>query len=113
MKIKLLAIGKTDDKNLQELIRTYEQRLRHYVKFEQKLLPDIKNSKNLSNAQQKEREGELLLKELQASDHVLLLDEKGNEFRSIEFSRFLQKKMNAGTKQLVLIIVSPSSLCIH
>ena len=107
MKIKLLAIGKTDDKNLQELIRTYEQRLRHYVKFEQKLLPDIKNSKNLSNAQQKEREGELLLKELQASDHVLLLDEKGNEFRSIEFSRFLQKKMNAGTKQLVLIIGGP------
>ena len=107
MKIKLLAVGKTDDKNLQELIRTYEHRLRHYIKFEQKYIPDIKNSKNLSNAQQKEREGELLLKELQSSDHVLLLDEKGKEFRSVEFSGFLQKKMNAGMKQLILIIGGP------
>lgn len=107
MKIKLLAIGKTDDKNLQSLIRTYELRLKHYVKFELCILPDIKNTKNLSQDQQKEKEGELILKELQNTDQLILLDEKGQEFRSIDFSKFLQKKMNAGIKQLVFVIGGP------
>ncbi len=107
MKIKLLAIGKTDDKSLQTLIRTYEQRLKHYVKFELFVIPDIKNSKNLSRDQQKEKEGEMILKELQATDELILLDEKGKEFRSIEFSSFLQKKMNSGIKQLVFVIGGP------
>jgi len=107
MRIKLLAIGKTDDKSLQILIQTYEQRLKHYVKFELFVIPDIKNSKNLSQGQQKEKEGELILKELQATDQLILLDEKGKEFRSIEFSQFLQKKMNSGIKQLVFVIGGP------
>ena len=107
MKIKLLAIGKTDDKNLQALIRTYEQRLKHYIKFELCILPDIKNSKNLSQNQQKEKEGVLIEKEIQATDQLILLDEKGKEFRSIEFSHFLQKKMNSGIKQLVFVIGGP------
>lgn len=107
MKIKLLAIGKTDDKSLQTLIGTYEQRLKHYVKFELFVIPDIKNSKNLSQDQQKEKEGELILKEIQATDQLILLDEKGKEFRSIEFSSFLQKKMNSGIKQLVFVIGGP------
>ena len=107
MRIKLLAIGKTDDKSLQILIQTYEQRLKHYVKFELFVIPDIKNSKNISQGQQKEKEGELILKELQATDQLILLDEKGKEFRSIEFSKFLQKKMNSGIKQLVFVIGGP------
>jgi len=107
MKIKLLAIGKTDDKNLQSLIQNYELRLKHYVKFELYILPDIKNSKNLSRMEQKEREGELILKEIQAADQMVLLDEKGKEFRSIEFSKFLQKKMNSGIKQLIFVIGGP------
>ena len=107
MRIKLLAIGKTDDKSLQILIQTYEQRLKHYVKFELFVIPDIKNSKNLSQGQQKEKEGELILKELQTTDQLILLDEKGKEFRSIEFSKFLQKKMNSGIKQLVFVIGGP------
>ena len=107
MRIKLLAIGKTDDKSLQILIQTYEQRLKHYVKFELFVIPDIKNSKNLSQGQQKEKEGELILKELQATDQLILMDEKGKEFRSIEFSKFLQKKMNSGIKQLVFVIGGP------
>jgi 23S rRNA (pseudouridine1915-N3)-methyltransferase len=107
MKIKLLAIGKTDDKNLQQLIETYQNRLKHYIKFEIAIIPDIKNVKNLSKNQQKEKEGELILKQLQPTDQLILLDEKGKEFRSIEFSKFLQKKMNSGIKQLVLVIGGP------
>ncbi|NOQ91552.1 MAG: 23S rRNA (pseudouridine(1915)-N(3))-methyltransferase RlmH [Flavobacteriaceae bacterium] len=107
MKIKLLAIGKTDDKNLQALISSYENRLKHYIKFEIEIIPDIKNVKNLSEEQQKGKEGELILKKIQATDNLVLLDEKGYEFRSMEFSRFLQKKMNSGIKQMVLVIGGP------
>jgi len=107
MKIKLLAIGKTDDKNLQTLIETYQNRLKHYINFEIEIIPDLKNVKNLSEAQQKEKEGTLILKRLNATDVLILLDEKGKEFRSVDFSQFLQKKMNAGIKQLVLVIGGP------
>lgn len=107
MKIKILAIGKTDDKNLLALIKTYEQRLEHYVKFELIVLPDIRNTKNLSIKQQKEKEGELILKNTQPTDQLILLDEKGKDFGSIEFSQFLQKKMNSGIKNLVLVIGGP------
>jgi 23S rRNA (pseudouridine1915-N3)-methyltransferase len=107
MKIKLLAIGKTDDKNLQALVQSYENRLKHYIRFEIELIPDIKNAKNLSKNQLKEKEGELILKKIKSDDNLILLDEKGHEFRSIEFSRFLQKKMNSGIKQMILVIGGP------
>lgn len=107
MKIVLLAIGKTDDKNLIQLIDNYQNRLKHYIKFELDIIPDIKNVKNLSEAQQKEKEGEIILKKLQPTDHLILLDEKGKEFRSVNFADFLQKKMNSGIKQLVLVIGGP------
>lgn len=107
MKIKLLAIGKTDNKQIELLFDIYRKRLNHYVKFELEVIPDIKNSKNLSEKEQKEKEGEQILKRVQATDQLILLDEKGREFRSVEFSQFLQKKMNAGVKQLVLVIGGP------
>ena len=107
MKIKLLAIGKTDDKNLIQLINTYENRLKHYIKFELDIIPDIKNAKNLSEQQQKEKEGELILAKLQPTDELILLDDKGKQFTSIEFSDYLQKKMNAGIKQLIFVIGGP------
>lgn len=107
MKIKLLVIGKTDDKNLLQLISTYQNRLQHYIKFELEVIPDIKNVKNLSQLQQKEKEGSLILQRLQPSDQLILLDEKGKEFRSVEFANWLQKKMNSGIKQLVLVIGGP------
>ena len=107
MKIKLLAIGKTDDKNLNSLIETYQGRLKHYIKFELEIIPDIKNVKNLSENQQKEKEGELILSKLQPTDQLVLLDEKGKDFRSLEFSQYLQKKMNSGIKQLVFAIGGP------
>lgn len=107
MKIKLLAIGKTDDKNLIQLIDIYKNRLKHYIKFELEIIPDIKNVKKLSEAQQKEKEGELILAKLQNTDQLVLLDDKGKDFTSIQFSQYLQKKMNSGIKQLVLVIGGP------
>lgn len=107
MKIKLLAIGKTDDKNLQVLIQNYEKRLKHYIKFELEVIPDLKNAKNLSESEQKEKEGNLILKKVNPSDQLILLDEKGVMHTSKEFSKFMQKKMNAGIKQLVLVIGGP------
>lgn len=107
MTIKLLAIGKTDSKPLQSLISEYEKRLKHYVKFEIEVIPDIKNAKNLSEAQQKEKEGELILKKLVPTDVLILLDENGKQLSSVGFSEYLQKKMNAGIKQLVMVIGGP------
>lgn len=107
MQITLLAIGKTDDKQLQLLIDTYQKRLSHYVKFDFEIIPDLKNTKNLSETQQKEKEGEALLKKIQTSDRVLLLDENGKQFSSVAFSQQIQKHMNAGIKRLVFIIGGP------
>ncbi|HCE55848.1 MAG: 23S rRNA (pseudouridine(1915)-N(3))-methyltransferase RlmH [Lutibacter sp.] len=107
MKIKLLAIGKTDDKNLQTLIEAYQNRLKHYINFEIDVIADLKNVKNLTETQQKEKEGELILKKIAATDVLILLDEKGTQFSSVAFSEYLQKKMNSGVKQLVLVIGGP------
>ena len=107
MNIRLLAIGKTDNKNLQSLIDEYTKRLSFYIKFDLEIIPDIKNVKNLSEAQQKEKEGELILSKLAATDQLILLDENGTTFSSIGFSDYLQKKMNAGIKTLVFVIGGP------
>lgn len=107
MQITLIAIGKTDSSELGKLISVYEKRLGHYVKFHFVVIPDLKNSKNLSEKLQKEKEGELILKQVHSSDTVLLLDEQGKQFSSLEFSKFLQKKMNSGIKNLVLVIGGP------
>lgn len=107
MNIKVLAIGKTDSKPLQRLISEYENRLKHYVRFELATIPDIKNVKNLSELQQKEKEGELILKKLAPTDILVLLDENGKQLSSIDFSKYLQKKMNSGIKQLVFVIGGP------
>ena len=107
MNIKLIAIGKTDDTQLIALIERYQNRLKHYIKFNFEIIPDIKNVKNLSEKQQKEKEGELILKQLTPTDVLVLLDENGKQFTSVEFSQYLQKKMNAGIKQLIFVIGGP------
>ncbi len=107
MNIRLLAIGKTDNKALQTLIDDYTKRLSFYVKFDLEIIPDIKNVKNLSEAQQKEKEGELILSKITPTDQLILLDENGKIFSSVGFSDFLQKKMNAGIKTLVFVIGGP------
>jgi len=107
MTIKLLAIGKTDNKELQKLIDDYQKRLGFYIKFEFEIIPDIKNSKNLTEEQQKLKEGELILSKLNATDVLILLDENGKQMDSISFSNYLQKHMNSGIKQLVFVIGGP------
>jgi 23S rRNA (pseudouridine1915-N3)-methyltransferase len=107
MNIKLIAIGKTDNKNLQILIDDYAKRLSFYIKFELEIIADIKNAKNLSESQQKEKEGELILSKITPTDQLILLDENGKHFTSIEFSAELQKKMNSGIKTLVFAIGGP------
>lgn len=107
MNIKLIAIGKTDNKNLQSLMEEYQKRLSFYIKFDLEIIPDIKNAKNLSESQQKEKEGELILSKLAPTDFLILLDENGKSFGSIEFANELQKKMNAGIKTLVYVIGGP------
>lgn len=107
MKIKLIAIGKTDSKDLQPLIEEYSKRLSFYVSFNFEIIPDIKNAKNVSKKQQKKAEGNELLKRIEKSDTIIILDEKGKTFSSVEFSVFLQKKMNSGLKNLIFIIGGP------
>lgn len=107
MNIKLLAIGKTDDKNIRQLIEEYSKRLSFYVKFELEIIPDLKNAKHLSEDQQKQKEGEFILQRLQPTDQLVLLDENGNSFSSVGFSEYVQKKMNSGIKTLVLVIGGP------
>ena len=107
MQIKLLAIGKTDNKQLQQLIDDYKKRLGFYIKFNLEIILDLKNSKNLSEEEQKQKEGELILKKITSSDVLILLDENGKELNSVNFSNYLQKHMNSGIKQLVFVIGGP------
>jgi len=107
MNIKLLAIGKTDDKALQSLIDDYSKRLSFYIRFDLEIIPDIKNAKNLSEILQKEKEGELILSKITATDQLILLDENGKTYSSISFADELQKKMNSGVKTLVFVIGGP------
>ena len=107
MKILVLAIGKTDEQWVQEALFKYSKRLQHYLSFEFEVIQDLKNTKNLSEAQQKEKEGALILKMLKPSDTVFLLDEKGKEYRSVEFAKYLQQQMNSSLKRLVFIIGGP------
>ncbi|WP_035336824.1 23S rRNA (pseudouridine(1915)-N(3))-methyltransferase RlmH [Dokdonia sp. PRO95] len=107
MNIKLLCVGKTDNKQLQALIDTYTKRLNFYVKYTIEILPDIKNVKNLSEQEQKNKEGDLILSKIGPYDHLILFDENGKTFSSVGFSKFLQKKMNSGIKTLVFVIGGP------
>lgn len=106
MRISLLMIGKTTDPRLISLIEDYRKRLLHYAPFELVVLPDLKNTKSLSEEQIKTAEGEAILRFVTPSMDVVLLDEHGREFRSIEYAEWLQKKMGSG-KDLTLVIGGP------
>ena len=106
MKTLLILVGNTTDRHFQAGIADYASRITHYMPFEILTIPEIKNTKSLSGEQQKEREGELLLKQLQASDTVILLDEHGAELRSIELAQWLVKRQQTA-RRLVFIIGGP------
>ncbi|RUT73393.1 23S rRNA (pseudouridine(1915)-N(3))-methyltransferase RlmH [Ancylomarina longa] len=107
MKITLLVIGKTDKEFVKKGIEEYQKRLVHYIPFELKIIPDLKSTKNLSEAQQKQKEGDLILGKIEASDCLILLDENGKEYSSAAFSNYLEKKMISGIKNLVFVIGGP------
>ena len=107
MKILLLVIGKTDEKYLLEGMGKYRDRLKHYIGFDYEEIPDIKNRKSLSEAQQKKQEADLILAKLKVGDKLVLLDEKGKEYRSVEFAKHLQQQMNSGIKRLVFVVGGP------
>lgn len=107
MKICLLVIGKTDAAYIRAGIEEYEKRMGKYVNYEMKVLSDVKNSKHMSEEVQREKEGELLLEQLQTGDFVVLLDEKGKQLNSVEFSTYVAQKMQLGIKRMVFIIGGP------
>lgn len=102
-----MFIGKTMGKLFQEAISDYQQRLTHYVPFAIEEVPDLKNTKSLTEEQQKEKEADMVFDRLQSGDVLVLLDEKGKEFTSREFSTFLENKMHTVNKRLVLLIGGP------
>lgn len=107
MKISLLVIGKTDARYFVEAIQEYEKRLEHYIPFEIQVIPDLKNTKSLTVDQQKEKEGELILKTLQSGDYLVLLDERGKEYSSMQFATYIEKKTHTVSKRLVFVIGGP------
>ncbi|MFI3266397.1 MAG: 23S rRNA (pseudouridine(1915)-N(3))-methyltransferase RlmH [Rikenellaceae bacterium] len=107
MNIELVAIGKTDSKEIAALIDDYTRRINFYNKFSITVLPDVKRGKGFSEQVQKRAESELFLRYFQPSDYVVLLDERGSEYSSMEFSSWLQKRMNSGLKRLCFVIGGP------
>ena len=106
MKTILILVGKTTDKHFQAGINDYAERISHYMPFDIVTIPELKNTKSLSEDQQKTMEGELILKQLQASDTLVLLDEHGKELRSIELAKWLEQKQHTA-RRLVFVIGGP------
>ena len=106
MKTELILVGKTNDKHFQAGIDDYVGRINHYMPFSVTVIPELKNTKSLSEEQQKEREGEQILKLLQPSDCLVLLDERGREYRSVEFASWIGKKQQT-VRRLVFCIGGP------
>lgn len=107
MKITLLTVGKTTNPNLIKLQDEYQNRLKFYIPFEMTVIPELKNTKNLSIPEQQEKEADLILKQLETSDEVVLLDEKGKQYTSVGFSEFISKKMLASHKRMIFVVGGP------
>jgi 23S rRNA (pseudouridine1915-N3)-methyltransferase len=107
MNINLLAVGKTDADYLNKAIEVYQKRLGYYTKFSLQIIPDVKNAAKMSHEEQRRKEGELLLAQLENSSYTVLLDAGGKEFTSVEFSKWLQAKFNSGFKNVNFVIGGP------
>lgn len=104
MKITLLFVGKTSDKNIDTGIDKYFNRLKRYIQFDIEVIPALKNTRSLSETQIKDKEGDLILSKLNTSDYIVLLDERGKELTSLKFADFIQKRMIQSSKNLVFIV---------
>ena len=107
MKTILLVVGRTVEPHFIAAITDYVQRIKRYTSFDMEVIPELKNTKSLSEEVQKEKEGDLILKALQPGDVLVLLDEGGKEMRSIEFADYMKRKMNTVNKRLVFLIGGP------
>lgn len=107
MKVTLILNGKTEDDYIQKGFAIFEQRLKHYLPFESIVIPALKNTKALSIDQQKQKEAELIFKNILPADRLILLDENGKEYTSTSFSTFVQQQMNSGIKNLVFVVGGP------
>lgn len=107
MKTILLVVGRTVEQHYITAINDYIERTKRYISFDMEIIPELKNTKSLTEEQQKEKEGELICKFLQPGDVVVLLDENGKEFRSVEFASWMEKKMANVNKRLIFIIGGP------
>ena len=107
MKILFLVIGKTDEVYLETGISKYIKRLEHYIPFEMKVIPDIKNRRTLTEEQQKKSEGDLILSQLNPDDDLILLDENGKTFSSVNFSQWIEKQTNVGSKRIIFVVGGP------
>ncbi len=107
MQIELIVVGKTDSKEVSALVEMYQKRINHYCRFSITVLPDLRNTKSLTPQQQNQSEGERILAQLTESDYVVLLDERGAEFRSVDFAEWMRKRMVSGLKRLVFVIGGP------
>ena len=107
MNVELIVVGKTDSKEVNSLVEEYKGRIGFYTRFVITIIPDVKNTRSMSEQQQKKSEGEAILKLLQPSDYVVLLDERGMQPTSEEFADWMQKRMASGCKRLVFIIGGP------
>ena len=106
MKITLLVVGKTTDSHIEALIQEYQKRLTHYLPFTLQVIPELKNTKALTSEQQKQAEGELILRTIAPATDLILLDEHGKEYRSIEFADYIQKCMSSG-RDVVFVVGGP------
>ncbi|MBQ9367066.1 MAG: 23S rRNA (pseudouridine(1915)-N(3))-methyltransferase RlmH [Victivallales bacterium] len=104
MKVLLIVVGKTTDKRIEALTAEYVQRASHYVPLQVEVIPDVKATKGQSSQSVKDREGEAVLRLLQDGDCVVLLDERGKEMRSMEYAKYLEKKMHSGARRLVFVV---------
>jgi 23S rRNA (pseudouridine1915-N3)-methyltransferase len=104
MKITLLTVGKTDKDWVKQGIDIYVSRLKHYIPFTINEIPELKNVSALSKDQIKVREGELILKNVKPTDDVILMDEHGKEYTSVDFASILQRKISLEGKDMVFVI---------
>lgn len=106
MRITLLVVGKTTDAHIETLIQDYQKRLAHYIPFALQVIPELKNTKSLTSEQQKVAEGEQILRSITPNSDLILLDEHGKEYRSVEFADYMQKRMSSG-RDVVFVVGGP------
>ena len=107
MNVELIVVGKTDSREVEALVEMYAKRVNHYCKFSITTIADVRNTRNMAASRQKQLEGEAIMKLITEGDYVVLMDERGQQYTSMEYAQWLQKRMLSGVKRLALVIGGP------